>query len=440
MTAAYAKDAKLSDGQALALAKTLAAASGVLVGGGGNNVGAVNAAATTGANAAENNYLAHAAALRLSKLLDQQLAGNCGPSCVQDIKDLRTLDKESDKALAQACANPSSKECSLELSRVVVVAKTYVGKSDGLDQFGVVGNEHAKANTLEEQYTKRVNNAATYNAITGATNALTKAAIAPAELAFNIGRAAAGDKAMQAQLGDMVKGMGNFVSAPIDTTTQTIKNTLDRANQLEAAGQVDAAQQMRSELVTNGLLVVTGAGTLAVKGTEAAVNLVNKVSAAIDDAKAASAAVAKATIDNNFYTEGNPIDLGKSVVQTNPNEAIFWSGRTNGVGGIDIAKQIANKFQGKTLESLLESRQITMPLYDPTVAPSVQAWVDISTELAKNAIGEVRAVLGSQLRPQNIWETYELPALKANPNVTRITSVDPATGKVTVIYERSATP
>ncbi len=67
MTAEYAKDAKLSDSQAVALAKTLAASIGVLVGGGGDNVGAVNTAATAGANAAENNYLKHADRLALNK-------------------------------------------------------------------------------------------------------------------------------------------------------------------------------------------------------------------------------------------------------------------------------------------------------------------------------------------------------------------------------------
>ena len=29
--------------------------------------------------------------------------------------------------------------------------------------------------------------------------------------------------------------------------------------------------------------------------------------------------------------------------------------------------------------------------------------------------GEIRAVVGSELRPGNIWENIELPRLKANP-------------------------
>ena len=145
---------------------------------------------------------------------------------------------------------------------------------------------------------------------------------------------------------------------------------------------------------------------------------------------------ALARVSNNFYREGAPVDLGKSVVQTNPNEAVFWSSRTDGVGGISAAKEIADHFRGKTLEQLIESRQIGMPFYDPVNAKSVQAWIDISTELAKNASGEVRAVLGSSMRPQSIWETYELPALLKNPAVTRIIRVDPKTKKEIVIFER----
>jgi len=50
--------------------------------------------------------------------------------------------------------------------------------------------------------------------------------------------------------------------------------------------------------------------------------------------------------------------------------------------------------------------------------------------------GEVRATLGVNLRPGNIWETVELPRLIENPNVTRITIIDPETGSETVIFER----
>jgi filamentous hemagglutinin len=48
--------------QVVSFAKVMSATSGVISGGGGNNAADVNVAATTGANAAENNYLTHAQA------------------------------------------------------------------------------------------------------------------------------------------------------------------------------------------------------------------------------------------------------------------------------------------------------------------------------------------------------------------------------------------
>ena len=47
---------------------------------------------------------------------------------------------------------------------------------------------------------------------------------------------------------------------------------------------------------------------------------------------------------------------------------------------------------------------------------------------AEQVSGEIRAVIGSELRTGNIWENVELPRLMKNPNVTKITTIDPKTG------------
>lgn len=142
------------------------------------------------------------------------------------------------------------------------------------------------------------------------------------------------------------------------------------------------------------------------------------------------------TIVNNFYRDGAQISYGKSVVATNPNEAVFWSGKTDGTGGVEAAKPIASRTGGQTLEQLIESRGISMPAYDPTVPSSVQAWQDLSREFARNASGDVTVVLGSQLRPLNIWQTIEFPELMRNPAVSRVISIDPKTKVEKILFQR----
>ncbi len=122
---------------------------------------------------------------------------------------------------------------------------------------------------------------------------------------------------------------------------------------------------------------------------------------------------------------------------TNSGEAVFWSGKTNGVGGADAAGCIASACGGTTLEQLMANKGITLPAWDASNPATVAAWQNASKSFAQGASGDVNAVLGSTLRPGSVWETVELPALKANPNVTSITTIDPATGVKTIIWKRS---
>jgi len=55
-------------------------------------VAAVNVANTTGANAAQNNYLKHAEAMRLGDLEQKRLLGKCDSACDRDIAALKALD------------------------------------------------------------------------------------------------------------------------------------------------------------------------------------------------------------------------------------------------------------------------------------------------------------------------------------------------------------
>jgi|GEM_PF-1567040 len=123
-------------------------------------------------------------------------------------------------------------------------------------------------------------------------------------------------------------------------------------------------------------------------------------------------------------------------VSTEPDTAFFWSGRTDGIGGQNIAAEIAQARGGTTLEMLLENRKIDMPPWDANDPAVVKAWNDISADYAKSVQGHVRAVIGESLRPGNVWETSELGNLMSNPNVTKITTIDPKTMVEKVIFVR----
>ena len=135
----------------------------------------------------------------------------------------------------------------------------------------------------------------------------------------------------------------------------------------------------------------------------------------------------------------DPLGLNKccenSKVKTEPNTAFFWSGRTNGIGGQHIAADIAKSNGGTILEMLIEARKIIMPTWDQNNQASIKAWEDISSEYATCASGTLTGVIGKDLRPGNIWENRELPALKNNPNII-IVIIDPKTKISTVIFQR----
>ena len=116
--------------------------------------------------------------------------------------------------------------------------------------------------------------------------------------------------------------------------------------------------------------------------------------------------------------------------------AFFWPGITNGIGGADRAAEIAKTRGGVTLESTISDKNIKMPEWDFNNPDSIKAWEDVSAEYAKQVSGEIRAVVGKELREGNIWENVELPRLKQNPNVSKITIIDPETGIEKIIFER----
>lgn len=77
-----------------------------------------------------------------------------------------------------------------------------------------------------------------------------------------------------------------------------------------------------------------------------------------------------------------------------------------------------------------------MPEWDFNNPSTMEAWDLASGAYAEQVSGKVQAVIGSELRHGNIWENVELPRLKTNHSVTKITTIDPKTGIEKIIFER----
>lgn len=132
----------------------------------------------------------------------------------------------------------------------------------------------------------------------------------------------------------------------------------------------------------------------------------------------------------------------QGITSTEPNSAFYWSGRNaDGIGvgpdGSGVAELIAHGSGGKTLEmTLAENGVDPLPVWNRHDPVSVQFWDNASTAYAENAQGEVTAIIGSNLRPGNVWQNIEIPRLIENPDITRIVQIDPDTGKSVTIFER----
>jgi hypothetical protein len=133
----------------------------------------------------------------------------------------------------------------------------------------------------------------------------------------------------------------------------------------------------------------------------------------------------------------NSPDEIAQYLKTDKDGAFFWSGKTSkGEGVVDMALEIAQKSGANTLEGMLAKYNIEMPIWDANNPATVKAWEDVSGLFANQVSGEVKAVLGKSLRPKNIWENIELPRLKLNPNVTKISTIDPETMVEVVMFRK----
>ena len=142
------------------------------------------------------------------------------------------------------------------------------------------------------------------------------------------------------------------------------------------------------------------------------------------------------------------IDSCYGLLASEKDSAYFWSGL--GKDGESISTAIANENGGVTLAMLMHEHRdqfIEAGLeYDEDLdrflipAENFSDWEALSNAFAEQASGDVHAVLGDQVREDSIWSTKEFPALCENDTITKVTSVDPTTGREKgVLLDRTGT-
>ncbi|MEO3803489.1 ALF repeat-containing protein [Nonomuraea sp. B10E8] len=121
--------------------------------------------------------------------------------------------------------------------------------------------------------------------------------------------------------------------------------------------------------------------------------------------------------------------------------AFFWSGRTENDSGEyvnagEVAQDLAPRMGGTTLEGIMTRRGIPQPQWDKkegVIAEAIDdAWDQVSLAYARRASGEVRVVLGRDVRADSVWLRHECRTLVHNSNVTKIIVID----LITMVEER----
>jgi hypothetical protein len=116
-------------------------------------------------------------------------------------------------------------------------------------------------------------------------------------------------------------------------------------------------------------------------------------------------------------------------------KAVFWSGKVEAKKGgtTSVAPHAAvfAKTHGKeVLRQSLKRADIKIPKNKPQTN---DLWRHASKVYAEHSSGDVHAVLGSKLRPGNVYHTVEKPALLNNPKVHTLTEHNAGTKKATVV-------
>ncbi|BCN32374.1 hypothetical protein [Anaeromicropila herbilytica] len=276
-------------------------------------------------------------------------------------------------------------------------------------------------------------------ALLGAVTAI--AAVAAFAAASTVGAVIVGVAAVVVAVATVANGISAVYN---DSKAYQVAKNGDAATAVRYAGRDTLADTLRHE--SDSKLVHILAGGLEI--VELAASVVLIVDAGINIAKGAKNLVRKVlNKGGSSVVEGAKYsyiteDTAKAL-KTEKDTAFFWSGCSEFdadgnviTSGDIIASEIAKSEGGVTLESTIADQSIDMPKWDFDNPDSIKAWEEASSAYASQVSGDIRAVVGTNLRANNIWESIELPKLMQNENVSKITTINSETMEQTVIFER----
>ena len=148
-------------------------------------------------------------------------------------------------------------------------------------------------------------------------------------------RALAGDAQAQAQLRQIGATLRKALANPVDTVSQSIKDELALADWLDNQGRPDEATQMRSKLFSSGVLSVTGAGAVAVKGGQVIGRWTTKEFFKLQEWGTTNTlgkgSVSGTTTKFTYNAVENPGPLAEKILGSTPPAANFYAGRYNAI-------------------------------------------------------------------------------------------------------------
>jgi filamentous hemagglutinin len=189
--------------------KVVSAAAGAITGDG--SAASVSTAMMTGVNAAQNNWLSHAQAKRMSELRDLALQGKCDSACATEMKQLQALDESRNRQLA-ACQGATTPACQSATQEVRSAAAEYI-RVNAFDK-GMTftyANEKQETLTLAQQ---TLNGYTVWNVVKGAAGSVADGISAMATAGYTGFKALFGDEQAQAQGKQMLGAAWDFVKDP----------------------------------------------------------------------------------------------------------------------------------------------------------------------------------------------------------------------------------